>query len=356
MTTAASRIRRIEDPTDLMSKLHALQEAVAAMQQTFLVQFQMELELVGMPGAPDPDLIDVGSTLAVANDSVNYQFACGFPLTTAAKLTRILFALEDDEEPTLEDMGDGLREIPNVAAGVWKAMRERAAGERYQLGLPIFLKGNSWVRYFPRNVNAIGQTLRAPDGSLMQMVLIWQYGQKAGGNQLMSTHSVDGAVATRHAVPMQVLKEAVKAVVDTCAIQMNLALEVDPSPSDPRDADVEYGSSIALTSETGGWQLAVMGSRRSCEMLTRNLFAMEDDENPAMADMADALGEIANVAAGVLKASRAAAGQAVQLGLPLFMEGRGCFEFFAAGIQGMAQTVHGDDGLSAHVILIWQEG
>jgi len=172
----------------------------------------------------------------------------------------------------------------------------------------------------------------------------------------MSTDTVDGTVTSRHAPPAQVLQEAVKAVVDTCAIQMNLALSVDPNPSDPRDADVEYGSSIALTAENGGWQLAVMGSRGSCEMLTRNLFAMADDEEPAMADMADALGEISNVAAGVLKASRVAAGQAVQLGLPLFMEGRGCFEFFASGIQGMAQTVRGANGLSAHVILIWQEG
>jgi hypothetical protein len=355
MTTLA-RIRRVEDPTDLMSKLEALQEAVAAVRQTFRVQFQMELELVGMPGTPNPDLIAYGSTLAVANDQVSYQFACGFPEDTAQILTKILFAMDDDEEASLEDVGDGLREIPNVAAGVWKAMRERTAGEQYQLGLPIFLKGNSWVRYFPRNVNAIGQTLRASDGTVMQMVLIWQYGQHAGGEGFMSTKTVDGTEAVGRSIPVQVLQEAVRALVDTCAIQMNLALEVDPSPSDPRDADVEHGSSIALTSETGGWQLAVMGSRGSCEALTRNLFAMEDEETPAMADMADALGEIVNVAAGVLKSSRAAAGQKVQLGLPLFMEGRGCFEFFASGIQGMAQTVRGHDGLSVHVILIWQEG
>ncbi len=351
-----ARIRRVEDPTDLMSKLEALQEAVAAVQQTFQVQFGLQIEPVGMPGTPDPALIAYGSTLAVANDCVNYQFACGFTADTARSLTRILFAMDEGESPTLEDMGDGLREIPNVAAGVWKAMRERTAGEQYQLGLPIFLKGNSWVRYFPRNVNAIGQTLRASDGTVLQMVLIWQYGQHAGGEPLMSTQIVDNAVAAERALPAQVLQEAVRAVVETCAVQMNLALEVDPAPSDPRDSDVEYGSSIALTSETGGWLLAVMGSRASCEMLTRSLFAMEDGEEPAMADMADALGEIANVAAGVLKAARAAGGQAVQLGLPLFMEGRGCFEFFASGIQGMAQTVRGDDGLSAHVILIWQEG
>ena len=48
-------MRRVEDPTDLMSKLESLQEAVAAFRQTFRVQFQMELELVGMPGTPNPD-------------------------------------------------------------------------------------------------------------------------------------------------------------------------------------------------------------------------------------------------------------------------------------------------------------
>ena len=36
------------------------------------------------------------------------------------------------------------------------------------------------------------------------------------------------------------------------------------------------GSSIALTTEEGGgWNLAVMGSKDSCEKLTRILFAME---------------------------------------------------------------------------------
>ncbi len=83
---------------------------------------------------------------------------------------------------------------------------------------------------------------------------------------------------------------------------------------------------------------------------------MEDNEEPEMADVADAVGEIANVAAGVLKSSRAKAGQAVQLGLPLFMAGSSCIEFFASGIQGMAQTIRGDGGLEAHVIIIWQEG
>ncbi len=169
----------------------------------------------------------------------------------------------------------------------------------------------------------------------------------------MSTSTVE---TNNVSVPAQVLKEAVKAVVDTCAIQMDIQLTVDPHPSDPREAKVDFGSAIALTAQNGGWQLAVMADKESCAKFTRSMFAMEPDEEPEMADMADAVGEVANVAAGVLKSSRAKAGQAVQLGLPLFMEGGSCIEFFARGVQGMAQTIRGADGLEAHVVIIWQEG
>jgi hypothetical protein len=171
----------------------------------------------------------------------------------------------------------------------------------------------------------------------------------------MTTSAPIAATENPAPVPVEVLREAVQAVVKTCEVQMDLPLEIDPNPSDPRDADVRFGSSIALTAEGGGWQLAVMGNKASCEALTRNLFAMEPDEVPEMDDMADALGEIANVAAGVMKASRQEAGQSVQLGLPLFLTSKSCLEFFAEGIEGMAQTLRGADSLEVHVILIWQE-
>jgi CheY-specific phosphatase CheX len=351
--TTAGRLRRIEDPMDMMSKLEALKQAVDACKHTFKIQFEVELATVGMPSAPDPDDILYGSSLALTNEAISYQYATVFDDKTAHLLTRTLFAMEDDEEITMEDMSDALNEIPNVGAGVWKAQREKTAGEWYQLGLPTFLKGNSWIKYFPRGINAISQKLSGPGGINLQVILIWRYIDHAGGNQQMSTSTID---STGLNVPAQVLQEAVKAVVDTCSIQMDLHLEVDPNPSDPREASVEYGTAIALTAENGGWQLAVMASKDSCMDLTRAMFAMEPDEDPEMADMADAVGEIANVAAGVLKSSRAAAGQAVQLGLPLFMEGGSCIEFFARGIQGMAQTIRGQSGLEAHVVIIWQEG
>ena len=351
--TLTGRLKRIEDPLDIMSKMESLQEAVDACIHSFKVQFGVELVTDGMPSAPDPENVLYGSSIALVNETISYQYATVFDEVTANFLTRTLFDMDEDEKVTMEDMSDALNEIPNVAGGVWKAKREKTADEWYQLGLPTFLKGNSWITYFPRGINALSQKLKGPDGISLQVILIWRYSDNAGGTRQMTTSTTE---STGVSVPAQVLQEAVKAVVDTCSIQMGLELDVDPNPSDPREANVEYGTAIALTAEDGGWQLAVMASKDSCMDLTRAMFAMEPDEEPEMADMADAVGEIANVAAGVLKASRAKAGQAVQLGLPLFMEGGSCIEFFAKGLQGMAQTVRGQNDLKAHVVIIWQEG
>ncbi|MFH2051815.1 MAG: chemotaxis protein CheX [bacterium] len=353
--TLLLRKRDIANPQDIGTKLDALRDAVESIRETFSVQFGIDLALDGMPGTPDPGGVIFGGTVALTSEKINFQYACAFPEETARDLTRILFALEDDANVPMEDLGDAMNEIPNVAAGVWKAKRE-PKGENYQLGLPLFIRGSGWIQYFPRGVNAVSQPMTTPDGRKLQVVLSWQNGTDAGGIFPMS-NAIENAVAgSGHYVPAEVLQEAVNAVVETCRIQMDLELQVDANPSDPRQAEVDYGSSIALTSETGSWQLAVMCNKLGSKGLTRSLFAMEPDEDPAMEDMADALGEIANVAAGVMKSSRAAAGQKIQLGLPLFMEGRSCIEFFASGIQGMAQTVRGPDDLEAHVILIWQEG
>jgi CheY-specific phosphatase CheX len=346
---------RITNPVSLMAILDGLKDAVDCMIQTFDVQFGMELKPVGMPGLPDPDSVLFGSSVALTNNEISFQFACIFDKHAAEEVTRALFELAPDETPTMEDMGDALNEIPNVAAGVWKAKREKKS-ERYQLGLPLFVKGNSWIKYCPKGANTISQKMEGPDGISLQVALIWRNLEQAGGIQSMTNQTMQDPSTVDSAVPVQVLQEAVKAVVATCRIQMELELEIESEPSDPREADVEYGSAIALTAENGGWQLAVMGGKGSCQILTRGMFGMEPEEAPEMEDMADAMGEIANVAAGVLKSSRADAGQKVQLGLPLFMEGRSCLDFFASGLQGMAQTVTGPDGLDFHVILIWQRG
>jgi hypothetical protein len=56
----------------------------------------------------------------------------------------------------------------------------------------------------------------------------------------------------------------------------------------------------------------------------------------------------------VFKTSRLEVGQPVQIGLPLFMEGRGCVDFFASGLHGLSQSLNSPDGIVVHVIVLWQ--
>jgi hypothetical protein len=343
-----------EQQRDLTIKLGALSDAVTAARETFRRQIGAEFELVGTPQEPDCDDVYFGSTIALTGETANFTYAVVCDSESAAWLARRFFDLEADVQPDLADLADALNEIPNVAAGMWKARRSDH-GERYQLGLPLFLRGGTWLKFFSKGVNALSQKLAGPDGCSLQVVLVWQSGVKPGGCPPMTTQTQDASQAA--SMPINVLQEATEAVANTCEVQMGLPLQVEDNPGDPREAAVDFGSSIALTAEVGGgWNLAVMACKDSSQKLTRILFAMEDDEDPAMEDMADGLGEIANVAAGVFKASRLEAGQRVQIGLPLFMEGRGCIDFFAAGLQGLSQSLNGPDGIVVHVILIWQEG
>jgi len=157
-------------------------------------------------------------------------------------------------------------------------------------------------------------------------------------------------------IPIGILEEAVHAVIKTCDVQVELKIEVMDQPFDPREAKLELGSNIALTSEHGRWNLSVMADERSCQVFTRYFFAMEEDEGIAMEDVADAMGEIVNVAAGVFKAKRVEAGEDIYLGLPLFMLGNSCVEYLARGVRGISQSVTGPEGLTAHVILMWESG
>ncbi len=344
-----------EQQQDLVAKLDALSDALNAARETFRRQLGVDFTPSGTPGAPDCRTVEYGSTIALTGETTNFIYAVACDGGTARWLARHCFELQADVEPELADLADALNEIPNMTAGNWKARRDKH-GERYQLGLPLFMRGNGWLQFFSKGVNAVSQRLTGPDGMSVQIVLVWQSGVKPGGATSMSIQTA-AAKAEAANLPINVLQEATQAVVNTCEVQMGLSLEVEANPGDPREANVQYGSNIALTTEVGGgWNLAVMGDKESCQKLTRILFAMESDEEPAMEDLADGIGEIANVAAGVFKASRLAAGQRVQIGLPLFMEGRGCIDFFASGLQGLSQSLNGPDGITMHVIIIWQEG
>ncbi len=117
-----------------------------------------------------------------------------------------------------------------------------------------------------------------------------------------------------------VLQEAVEAVLETCSLQLDRHYVPLPdfAAAGAGDEGVWYGSSIDLSAGGGRWELSLLGERAAVEELARTMFALEPNEAVGEADLADALNEVVNVAAGVLKSYRLDAGQRLAIGLPSF--------------------------------------
>lgn len=100
------------------------------------------------------------------------------------------------------------------------------------------------------------------------------------------------------------LAAAAEAVRETCSLQLGLALR--PAPDDG-GAPVAAGwcrSGIDLTAVGGRWRLTLLADAQSARRLTQRLFGLDPDEDPEPADLADALKELVNIAAGVFKRDR----------------------------------------------------
>jgi hypothetical protein len=119
---------------------------------------------------------------------------------------------------------------------------------------------------------------------------------------------------------------AADAVRETCDLQLGLTLRslptCDPAttsgiPSTP--SVIWYRSGIDLTTPGGRWRLTLVADAVSARRLAQRLYALDPDEEPGRADIADALKELVNIAAGVFKRERQEAG--LRLELPVFAEG-----------------------------------
>ncbi len=153
----------------------------------------------------------------------------------------------------------------------------------------------------------------------------------------------------------EVLEEAVSAVTETCSRQLEIYL-VPARTESPSDTATRYTSAIELDTGKGRWILAIHGDRHSVATLARKMFAMGENEEIGAEDMADALNELVNVAAGVLKSYRLDAGQTVGLGLPSFRERRVADAEAAPPSDPARRSLIDLDGIALLVTVHWQEG
>lgn len=81
------------------------------------------------------------------------------------------------------------------------------------------------------------------------------------------------------------------------------------------------GANIAVVGDEHAVQLGVLSSPDQADKIARAMLGMEPDEDLPHSDMADAIGEIANIIAGGVKGAMVDDAPGLRLGLPVFSEG-----------------------------------
>ena len=81
------------------------------------------------------------------------------------------------------------------------------------------------------------------------------------------------------------------------------------------------GSFITLVSPSNSVQIGFVADRENCASLARMLLGLEPDDDLEESDLADAMGEVANIVAGGVKTLMHGEDTALQLGLPIFVDG-----------------------------------
>lgn len=81
------------------------------------------------------------------------------------------------------------------------------------------------------------------------------------------------------------------------------------------------GAFVPLVGAEDAIQIGITADPSTCQMLARRMLLMGEQECPSPSETRDALGEIANMVAGMTKASRPDKNRDLALGLPVLYEG-----------------------------------
>ncbi|MBA4378564.1 MAG: hypothetical protein C0395_07945 [Gemmatimonas sp.] len=151
-------------------------------------------------------------------------------------------------------------------------------------------------------------------------------------------------------LPLEVAADAVR---ETCEMQLGLALRALP-PCDCRGGDAEgwCHSGIDLATHGGCWRLTLVVDALSACRLAQSLYALDPDDEPVHEELADALNELVNIAAGVFK--RDHRGSVMHLALPVFAMGWPDPESSAGG-QETVRLAAGAKDPQFHVRLGWMK-
>lgn len=103
-----------------------------------------------------------------------------------------------------------------------------------------------------------------------------------------------------------------------------LRLDMTPLAHESQKLDAESlsGAYIALTTEDDSVQIGLVTSKKGCQTLAKAMFGMDETDELSEPDVGDAVGEIVNIIAGVVKRQlNHKVHNSINLGLPKFVSG-----------------------------------
>ena len=84
-----------------------------------------------------------------------------------------------------------------------------------------------------------------------------------------------------------------------------------------------FGAWLPIKAGNEPLHIGILSSEEGCTSMTRSLLFMEPEEDdPSREDMADAVGEIVNIIAGIMQRDLAEKVPVIELGLPIFVAGQ----------------------------------
>ena len=118
---------------------------------------------------------------------------------------------------------------------------------------------------------------------------------------------------------------------------------------DAEKTQAPFGAWLSIKAGDEPLHIGILSSEEGCTSMTRSLLFMEPDEDdPSREDMADAVGEIVNIIAGIMQRDLAGEVPEIQLGLPIFVAG----EVVKHPAQEAANSDVMFDGTSAKVVVL----
>lgn len=149
------------------------------------------------------------------------------------------------------------------------------------------------------------------------------------------------------------MSAAVNGICEVCRTMFGVELEQVGEPIPFVGTGMAYGLGQSLLIGDGSWELALFGSRDAAHNLARVLMGLGPDEEPSDAELLDLLGEVVNMAAGIVKRAESR-GREINLGIPQKLLDADCQTYVPHAIPILAQPLGGPD-FEGQLYLVWSE-